>query len=98
MVRIVKNIDIPFTTMITWRNEYGYKSESGYELLSGSHKANGIVPAPTAAGVRQAIGAREAANGNSGRIHFSRRFCATKVTMERTIVRVEEVMDTSCSG
>ena len=51
-----------------------------------------------AASARQLRGMSEAAGGNPGRIHSLRRSCATKLAMEKTMVRVNEVTDIHCSG
>ena len=56
------------------------------------------VPLPTATSTRQPIGMVDAGIGNPGWIHFPRRFCATKLTIEKTIVSVDEVMDIACMG
>ena len=59
---------------------------------------NERVPPPTAASTRQPIGMLEASVGKLGWIHFVRRFCATKLTTEMTIVSVDEAMDNACTG
>ena len=56
------------------------------------------VPLPTAASKRQLIGMMEAGIGNPRWIHFLHLFCATKRTIEMTIVSVDEVMDIACIG
>ena len=54
------------------------KSKTGVQVLNN----NEIVPLLMAVSKRQPIGMVEAAVGNPGKIHFSRRFCATKFVTE----------------